>query len=56
MPQAVLGIADRLDPQLAVDVAGTYVVGFLAALATEPVPARVDLPTGCSPPPPTGRS
>jgi hypothetical protein len=42
MPQAALGIADRLaDPQLGVDVAGTFVVGFLAALASEPLPATV---------------
>lgn len=46
MPQAALGIATAsgVDPQLAVDVAGTFVVGFLAALATEPLPTAVDLP------------
>ncbi len=44
MPHAALGIARVTgDPQLAVDVAATYVVGFLAALATEPVPDRVQL-------------
>jgi hypothetical protein len=45
MPQAALGVAAHgVDPQLAVDVAGTFVVGFLAALASEPVPATVELP------------
>ena len=46
MPQAALGIAiaHGVDPQLAVDVAGTFVVGFLAALAAEPLPGTVDLP------------
>jgi hypothetical protein len=45
MPQAALGLAAHgVDAQLAVDVAGTFVVGFLAALATEPVPATVELP------------
>ena len=45
MPQAALGIAAHgVDPQLAVDVAGTFVVGFLAALATGPLPATVALP------------
>ena len=45
MPQGALGItAHGVDPQLAVDVAGTFVVGFLAALATEPVPGTADLP------------
>jgi hypothetical protein len=44
MPQAALGVAAYgADAQLAVDVAGTFVVGFLAALATEPVPATVEL-------------
>ena len=45
LPQAALGIAEHgVDPQLAVDVAGTYVVGFLAALASEPLPGVVELP------------
>lgn len=44
MPQGALAIAARCGAeQLAVDVAATYVVGFLAALATEPVPATVEL-------------
>jgi len=44
MPQAALGIAAHgVDAQLAVDVAGTFVVGFLAALATQALPATVDL-------------
>jgi hypothetical protein len=44
MPQAALGIAAHgVDAQLAVDVAGTFVVGFLAALATEPLPSVVEL-------------
>lgn len=44
MPQAALGIARSTgEPQLAIDVAATYVVGFLAALATGPVPDRVEL-------------
>ena len=43
MPQAALGIAPFVaDRQLALDVAGTYVVGFLAALATEPIPDGLD--------------
>ena len=43
MPQAALGIAGRLaDPQLAVDVAATYVVGFLAGLADAPVPGSIE--------------
>ncbi len=45
MTQAALGIASSIpNPQLAVDIAGTYVVGFLAALAGAPVPDRVELP------------
>ena len=45
MPQAALGIAGSgVDPQLAVDVAGTFVVGFLAGLATAPLPGTADLP------------
>ena len=45
MTQAALGIASSIaNPQLAVDVAGTYVVGFLAALSTGPVPDTVELP------------
>ncbi len=44
MPQAALGVAPALaDPQLAVDVAATYVVGFLAGLASSPVPGTVEL-------------
>ena len=44
MPQAALGVAGATpDPQLAVDVAATYVVGFLAGLASEPVPDTVEL-------------
>jgi hypothetical protein len=44
MPQAALGIARRVpDPQLAIDVAGTFVVGFLAAAASAPLPASVQL-------------
>ncbi len=44
MPQAALGVADALpDPQLGVDVAATYVVGFLAGLASGPVPETVEL-------------
>jgi hypothetical protein len=46
MPQAALAVANGgVDPQLAVDVAGTFVVGFLAALLSEPLPATVDLPS-----------
>ncbi len=45
MTQAALGIASSIsNPQLALDIAGTYVVGFLAALATGPVPDVVELP------------
>ncbi len=45
MPQGALAIARRSGAeQLAVDVAATYVVGFLAALATGPVPDAVTLP------------
>ena len=45
MTQAALGIASSIpNPQLAVDIAGTYVVGFLAALSTGPVPEMVELP------------
>jgi hypothetical protein len=43
MPQAALVIAERSGvEQLAVDVAATYVVGFLAGLATAPVPTAVE--------------
>ncbi|MGZ4796034.1 MAG: hypothetical protein ACXVJ7_10260 [Acidimicrobiia bacterium] len=45
MSQAALAIAESGgDEQLAVDVAATYVVGFLAALAAGPVPRTVELP------------
>lgn len=37
MPQAVLGLADFVDPQLALAVASTYVVGFRSALAVNPL-------------------
>ena len=41
MPQAVLGIADTCaDPTRAVAVAATYVIGFRAALATNPLVDR----------------
>jgi len=45
MAQGALAIAEQCgDEQLAVDIAATYVVGFLAAEAAEPVPHAVDLP------------
>lgn len=45
MSQGALAIARRSGTeQLAVDVAATYVVGFLAAFATGPVPDAVALP------------
>jgi len=37
MPQAVLGIADAMDPNVALAVAATYVVGFRSALAVNPL-------------------
>ena len=44
MSQAALEIAPHLrDPSLGVAVAATHVVGFLAALASEPIPASVQL-------------
>lgn len=44
MSQAALEIAPNLsDPSLGVAVAATHVVGFLAALASEPIPATVQL-------------
>ncbi|MEP6625296.1 MAG: hypothetical protein ABJC79_12695, partial [Acidimicrobiia bacterium] len=44
MSQAALAVARQsLDPQLGIDVAGTYVVGMLAALAEGPLPAEVTL-------------
>lgn len=45
MPQAALAVGRSIaNPQLAVDVAGTYVVGMIAALATGPIPVEVSLP------------
>ncbi len=45
MPQAALAVGRSIaNPQLAVDVAGTYVVGMIAALATGPIPIEVSLP------------
>ena len=45
MPQAALAVGRSIaNPQLAVDVAGTYVVGMIAALATAPIPTEVSLP------------
>lgn len=45
MPQAALAVGRSIaTPQLAVDVAGTYVVGMIAALATTPIPTEVSLP------------
>ncbi len=52
MSQAALAVArGSLDPQLGIDVAGTYVVGILAALATGPLPREVafDHPGGTFP-------
>ncbi len=37
MPQAVLGLAGAIDPNLALAVAATYVVGFRSALAVNPL-------------------
>ncbi len=37
MPQAVLGLADVLEPRIALAVASTYVVGFRAAMAQRPL-------------------
>jgi hypothetical protein len=38
LPQAALAIADRAsDPQLAIDVAATYVLGFRATQSTTPI-------------------
>ena len=45
MPQAALAVGRSIaDPQLGVDVAGTYVVGMIAALAAAPIPTEVSLP------------
>jgi hypothetical protein len=37
MPQAVLGLTDATDPNVALAVAATYVVGFRSALAVNPL-------------------
>ncbi len=44
MTQAAVEIAPRLaDPSFGVAIAATYLSGFLAALATEPIPTTVEL-------------
>jgi hypothetical protein len=44
MPQAALAVArTSVNPQLGIDVAGTYVLGMLAALASEPLTRDITL-------------